>query len=167
MKNNKVTHQVQRHKDGMQELRCVGLRDERLQTGLKKPSNETHLRHAGRMKPQTSGSTHQKAKRVFDFLKNVQKFLFWWRTSFHGQKVICTSKRGVTNCCSHYSILLFCRSSRHFQLFAPFNRPHLTNNFAFPTFSSKIISSDVECLFQHVPANKTSVTNILLLCCYE
>lgn len=40
---SKVPHQVQRHKDGMQELWCVGLRDERLQTGLKKASSESRL----------------------------------------------------------------------------------------------------------------------------
>lgn len=40
----KGAHQVKRHKDGMQELWGIGLRDERLQTGLKKQASETHLR---------------------------------------------------------------------------------------------------------------------------
>lgn len=41
--NNQRTHQVKRHKDGMQELWRVRLRDIRLQTGLKKQANETHV----------------------------------------------------------------------------------------------------------------------------
>lgn len=39
----KGTHQVKRHKDGMQELWRVRLRDVRLQTGLKKQANGTHV----------------------------------------------------------------------------------------------------------------------------
>lgn len=123
----KAAHQVQRYKDGVQELRRVGLPDERLQAGLKKASSQTCFRPAEPMQPQTSGSTHQKAKRVLDFLKNVQKFLFRWRASLHGQKVVCMSKRGVTKLllwvylCSASRLLL---SRFSIKLFPPQMQPN-------------------------------------------
>lgn len=56
---------MKRHKDGMQKLRRVRLRDIRLQTGLKKQANQTHLGGLYRNGPQVKLTRRQREYLIF------------------------------------------------------------------------------------------------------
>lgn len=160
----KGTHQVKRHKDGMQELWCVRLRDVRLQTGLKKQANETHL-----------GGRYQNGPREpqVQLTRRQREYLIFWKMSknsssgggeaFMANKLSAHQREESHNCHPQYALNLF---SVHFHLFGSFNLPDLQQILILSQISLKIIQSlEVDCLFQHVPGNKTVVTNCLLLYC--
>lgn len=116
---SKVPHQVQRHKDGMQELWCVGLRDERLQTGLKKASSESRL----------GPLIHPSRKHQAQLTRRQREYLIFWKRSknsssgggqaFPAKRLSAHEKRSQRP--DALMMALVCSTSRHLQPFASFD----------------------------------------------